>query len=137
VLDFADMAARFADCATEYPLSTRGRAAALLREMKDSIDRYKDAADKNLIRVEVGNRRAIRRILETLVTGVNVGAGRTRRCGSCARFDGPDDESEGLGKRCVSDDPDSTSCVREECIRCVFQLTRNGQRRAPYSEMVI
>src|SRR5882672_3045710 len=45
-----------------------------LREMKDAIDRYKDAADKNLIRVEVGSE-GYPPDLETLVTGVNVGAG--------------------------------------------------------------
>ena len=42
-----------------------------LREMKDAIDRYKDAADKNLIRVEVGSE-GYPPDLETLVTGVDV-----------------------------------------------------------------
>jgi len=40
---------------------------ALFAEMKDSIDRYKDAADKNLIRVEVGSE-GYPPDLETLVT---------------------------------------------------------------------
>src|SRR5262252_8541142 len=43
-----------------------------LREMKDAIDRYKDAADKNLIRVEVGSE-GYPPDLDTLVAGVNVG----------------------------------------------------------------
>src|SRR5882757_1338119 len=44
-----------------------------LREMKDSIDRYKDAADKNLIRVEVGSE-GYPLHLEPRVTGLNVRA---------------------------------------------------------------
>src|SRR5258706_12683404 len=44
-----------------------------LREMKDAIDRYKDTADKNLIRVEVGSE-GHPPDLETLVKGVQLGA---------------------------------------------------------------
>lgn len=44
-----------------------------LREMRTAIDRYKDAADKNLIRVEVGSE-GYPPDLDTLVMGVNVGA---------------------------------------------------------------
>jgi len=42
-----------------------------LREMRDAIDRYKDAADRNLIRVEVGSE-GYPPDLETLVKGVDV-----------------------------------------------------------------
>src|SRR5262245_30616553 len=49
-----------------------------LREMKDAIDRYKDAADKNLIRAEVGNEN-YPPDLETLVTGVNVGTSADKK----------------------------------------------------------
>jgi type II secretory pathway pseudopilin PulG len=38
-----------------------------LREMRDAIDRYKDAADKNLIRIEVGSQ-GYPPDLETLMT---------------------------------------------------------------------
>src|ERR1700722_10585317 len=44
-----------------------------LREMKDAIDRYKDMADRNLIRVEVGSE-GYPPDLETLMKGVSVGA---------------------------------------------------------------
>ncbi len=47
-----------------------------LRELRDAIDRYKDAADRNLIRVEVGTE-GYPPDLETLVTGVNLAAGGT------------------------------------------------------------
>src|SRR5580693_2987832 len=42
-----------------------------LREMRDSIDRYKDAADRNLIRVESGTE-GYPPDLATLVTGVDL-----------------------------------------------------------------
>src|SRR5579862_6623784 len=42
-----------------------------LREMRDAIDRYKDAADRNLIRVEVGTE-GYPPDLQTLVTGVDL-----------------------------------------------------------------
>ncbi len=45
-----------------------------LREMRTAIDRYKDAADKNLIQTAVGSE-GYPPDLDTLVNGVNVGAG--------------------------------------------------------------
>ena len=44
-----------------------------LRELRDSIDRYKNDADKNLIRTEVGSEN-YPPDLETLVAGVNISA---------------------------------------------------------------
>src|SRR6266700_2657458 len=54
-----------------------------LREMRDAIDRYKDAADKNLIRIEVGSE-GYPPDLETLVNGVNVSVGGTSQIGVSA-----------------------------------------------------
>jgi general secretion pathway protein G len=45
-----------------------------LREMRDPIDRYKDLADQGKIRVEAGTE-GYPPDLETLVKGVNIGAG--------------------------------------------------------------
>src|ERR1700676_2911887 len=45
-----------------------------LRQMKDAIDRYKDLADSNKSRVEVGSE-GYPPDLETLVKGVKLGAG--------------------------------------------------------------
>src|ERR1700688_1296996 len=47
-----------------------------LRELRTAIDRYKDAADKNLIRTEVGSQN-YPPDLDTLVMGVTVSVGGT------------------------------------------------------------
>ncbi len=49
-----------------------------LRQMRDAIDRYKDLADSNKIRVEVGTE-GYPPDLETLVKGVKVGAGDDKK----------------------------------------------------------
>lgn len=105
-----------------------------LREMKDAIDRYKDAADKNLIRVEVGSE-GYPPDLETLVTGVNVGATSDKKVRFLRSI--PVDPMTGQkdwGKRCVSDDQDSTSW----CGKNVFDVYSNshvtGTDGRPYSE---
>src|ERR1700687_4090058 len=54
-----------------------------LREMRNAIDRYKDAADKNLIRTEVGSQ-GYPPDLETLTTGVTVSVGGTSQVGISA-----------------------------------------------------
>src|ERR1700747_903265 len=80
-----------------------------LREMKDAIDRYKDAADKNQIRVEVGSE-GYPPDLETLVKGVQLGAGNDKKVRFLRRI--PKDPMTGQaewGLRAVQDDPDSTS----------------------------
>jgi general secretion pathway protein G len=54
-----------------------------LREMRNAIDRYKDAADKNLIRTEVGSQN-YPPDLDTLVKGVTVSIGPTAPAGASA-----------------------------------------------------
>ncbi len=82
-----------------------------LRDMRNAIDKYKDKADQNLIRVELGSE-GYPPDLETLVKGVSVGgAGAT---GHNIRFLRriPVDPMTGRrewGMRSVQDDPDSTS----------------------------
>ena len=80
-----------------------------LREMKDAIDRYKDAADRNQIRVEIGSE-GYPPDLETLVKGVQLGAGSDRKIRFLRKI--PVDPMTGRaewGLRAVQDDPDSTS----------------------------
>lgn len=81
-----------------------------LREMRDAIDRYKDLADRNLIRVEVGSE-GYPPDLETLVKGVTLGGGNADRKVRFLRAI-PKDPITGRaewGLRSVQDDPDSTS----------------------------
>ena len=54
-----------------------------LRELRDSIDRYKTDADKNLIRTEVGSEN-YPPDLETLVAGVDITLGSTSQIGISA-----------------------------------------------------
>lgn len=80
-----------------------------LRQMRDAIDRYKDLADRNLIRVEVGSE-GYPPDLETLVKGVQLGAGNDRKIRFLRKV--PKDPITGQaewGLRAVQDDADSTS----------------------------
>jgi general secretion pathway protein G len=80
-----------------------------LREIRNAIDRYKDYADRNLIRVAVGSE-GYPPDLETLVKGVQLGAGDNSKVRFLRRI--PVDPMTGRaewGLRSVQDDPDSTS----------------------------
>jgi general secretion pathway protein G len=80
-----------------------------LRQMRDAIDRYKDLADRNLIRIEVGSE-GYPPDLETLVKGVQLGAGNDRKIRFLRSI--PKDPMTGLTEWrliAVQDDPDSTS----------------------------
>jgi general secretion pathway protein G len=80
-----------------------------LRDMRDAIDRYKDAADRNLIRVEIGSE-GYPPDLETLVKGVQLGASSDKKIRFLRKI--PVDPMTGRaewGLRAVQDDADSTS----------------------------
>jgi general secretion pathway protein G len=82
-----------------------------LREMRNAIDKYKDLADQQKIRVELGSE-GYPPDLETLVKGVAVGG--SGAAGKNMRFlrRVPKDPMTGRaewGLRSVQDDPDSTS----------------------------
>jgi general secretion pathway protein G len=86
-----------------------------LREMRNAIDRYKDAADQKLIKVEVGTE-GYPPDLDTLVNGVKLGgnAPGATATGETVRFlrKIPTDPITGQAKwglRGVQDDPDTTS----------------------------
>jgi general secretion pathway protein G len=80
-----------------------------LREMKNAIDRYKDAADKGQIRTEVGSEN-YPPDLETLVKGVQLTGAADRHVRFLRKI--PVDPMTGKpdwGLRSVQDDADSTS----------------------------
>ena len=89
-----------------------------LREIRDGIDRYKDLADRNLIRVEAGTE-GYPPDLETLVNGVTVGPNSDRRIRFLRKI--PVDPMTGRadwGLRAIQDDPQSTSWGG----KCVFDV---------------
>jgi general secretion pathway protein G len=80
-----------------------------LREIRDAIDHYKDYADRNLIRVEVGSE-GYPPDLDTLVKPIQIGAGSDRKVRFLRRI--PIDPMTGRAEwnlQAVQDDPDSTS----------------------------
>ena len=97
-----------------------------LRQMRDAIDRYKDLADSNKIRVEVGTE-GYPPDLETLVKGVKLGAGDDKKIRFLRRI--PVDPMTGQadwGLRAVSDDPDSRSWAGKN----VFDVYSKSQATA-------
>jgi general secretion pathway protein G len=80
-----------------------------LREMRSAIDRYKDAADKNLIQVELGTE-GYPKTLEVLVDGIELATAKERRVRFLRRI--PVDPMTGRtdwGMRSVQDDPKAGS----------------------------
>ena len=82
------------------------RLRAGLWEMRDAIDRYKDAADKNAFRVKVDSQ-GYPPDLQTLVDGVDVG-GKKLRFLRHIPIDPMTDSTE-WGTRSMQDDPTSDS----------------------------
>lgn len=81
-----------------------------LREMRDAIDLYKDAADTNLVRVKVGSE-GYPPDLESLVKGIEYGSGGASKKRRFLRRI-PIDPMTGRAEwslRAVQDDPDTTS----------------------------
>jgi general secretion pathway protein G len=83
-----------------------------LREMRDAIDRYKNAADKNLIRIEVGSE-GYPPDLETLTMGVTVSVGGTSQIGiSAATLANLSGTAQGAGISSPSSSSDAPAKVR-------------------------
>jgi general secretion pathway protein G len=79
-----------------------------LREMRNAIDRYKDVADRNLVRAEVGSE-GYPPDLDTLVKGVEYGSGTQQKLRFLRRI--PVDPMTGRAEwntQSVQDDPDSS-----------------------------
>jgi general secretion pathway protein G len=105
-----------------------------LREMKDAIDRYKDAADRNQIRVEIGSE-GYPPDLETLVKGVQLGAGSDRKIRFLRKI--PVDPMTGRaewGLRAVQDDPDSTSWGGKNVFDVYSKSTATALDGTKYSD---
>lgn len=107
-----------------------------LRDMRDAIDRYKDLADRNQIRVQVGSE-GYPPDLDILVKGVPVGgAGAT---GHNIRFlrripVDPMTSQADWGKRSVQDDPDSTSWGGNNVFDVFSKSTGTAMDGTKYSD---
>lgn len=77
-----------------------------LWEMRDGIDRYKEAADRGAFQVKLGSE-GYPPDLETLVNGVDVGGKKVRFLRRIPKD--PMTKSYEWGKRCMKDDPESES----------------------------
>lgn len=107
-----------------------------LRDMRRAIDRYKDLADRNLIRVEVGSE-GYPPDLETLVKGVALGG--TGATGKNIRFLRriPVDPMTGRaewGLRSVQDDPESNSWGGKNIFDVYSKSTGTAMDGTKYSE---
>jgi len=106
-----------------------------LREMRDAIDRYKDLADRNLIRVEVGSE-GYPPDLDTLVKGVNLGGGAADRKIRFLRAipTDPMTKTKEWGMRAVQDDPDSTSWGGRNVFDVYSKSTATASDGTKYSD---
>jgi general secretion pathway protein G len=105
-----------------------------LREMRDAIDRYKDAADRNQIRVELGSE-GYPPDLETLVKGVQLGAASDKKIRFLRKV--PVDPITGQnewGLRAVQDDPDSTSWGGKNVFDVYSKSQATAQDGTKYSD---
>jgi general secretion pathway protein G len=105
-----------------------------LRQMRDAIDRYKDLADRNLIRIEVGSE-GYPPDLETLVKGIQLGAGNDRKIRFLRRI--PKDPMTGnteWGLRSVQDDADSTSWGGKNVFDVYSKSQGTGADGTKYSD---
>jgi len=102
-----------------------------LWEMRDSIDRYKDAADRGAFQVKVGSE-GYPPDLETLVEGVDVGGKKVR---FLRRI--PTDPMTGSaewGLRSMQDDPDSTSWGGDNVFDVYTKSQGEGLDGTKYAE---
>lgn len=100
-------------------------------EMRDAIDRYKDAADRGAFQVKLGTE-GYPPDLDTLVEGVDVGGKKVR---FLRRI--PVDPMTGKaewGKRCMSDDPDSTSWCGSNVFDVFTQSTGTALDGTKYQD---
>jgi general secretion pathway protein G len=103
----------------------------VLWEMRDAIDRYKDAADRGAFQIKVGTE-GYPPDLETLVDGVDVAGKKVR---FLRRL--PEDPMTGTkewGKRCMADDPESESWCGDNVFDVFTKSQGTGLDGTKYSE---
>ena len=105
-----------------------------LREMREAINRYKDASDRGLIQVKVGTE-GYPPDLETLVKGVDMVGQVDKKFRFLRRI--PMDPMTGTydwGKRSMQDDPKSQSWGGQNVFDVYSKSTERARDGTPYSE---
>lgn len=105
-----------------------------LDEIRGAIDRYKDAADHQAIKVEIGTE-GYPPDLETLVTGVKLGNEGDKKITFLRKI--PVDPMTGhtdWGLRAVQDDPDSTQWGGKDVFDVYSQSTATAMDGTKYSD---
>ena len=105
-----------------------------LLEMRDAIDRYKEAADKNQIKTEMGSN-GYPPDLDTLVKGVQLGSSGDKKIHFLRKI--PIDPMTGhpdWGLRAVQDDPDSTQWGGKDVFDVYSQSTATAMDGTKYSD---
>ena len=102
-----------------------------LWELRDGIDRYKDAADRGAFQVKLGTE-GYPPDLDTLVKGVDVGGKKVRflRRIPIDPMTGKDD----WGKRCMKDDPESQSWCGDNVFDVYSQATGTALDGTKYAD---
>jgi general secretion pathway protein G len=102
-----------------------------LWEMRDAIDRYKDAADRGAFQIKLGTE-GYPPDLDTLVKGVDV-AGKKVRFLRKIPID-PMTGKDEWGKRCMKDDPESTSWCGDNVFDVSTQATGTALDGTKYAD---
>ncbi len=103
-----------------------------LWEMRTAIDRYKDAADKNLFQVKIGTE-GYPPDLDTLVNGVEVAGGKKLRFLRHIPVD-PMTGNKDWGQRSMQDDPESDSWGGQNVFDVYTKSTGTGLNGTKYKD---
>jgi len=102
--------------------------------MRDAIDRYKDAADRNLIQVKLGSE-GYPPDLDTLVEGVNMVGKVDMKYKFLRKIPlDPMTNSTGWGLRSMQDDPNSTSFGGQNVFDVYSKSTDTAMDGSKYSD---
>ncbi|MDR3764501.1 MAG: type II secretion system protein [Acidobacteriota bacterium] len=104
---------------------------AALWQMRDAIDRYKDAADRGAFQVKLGSE-GYPPDLDTLAEGVTVGANKVRFLRHIPKD--PMTNSYDWGMRSVQDDPNTESWGGQDVFDVYTKSTGTGLDGTKYSE---
>jgi general secretion pathway protein G len=105
-----------------------------LREMRDAIDRYKDAADKNMFQVPAGTG-GYPPDLQTLVTGVDLTGAQAVHLRFLREIPvDPMTKTKDWGLRSTQDDPDSTSWGGQDVFDVYTTSTSTALDGTKYSD---